>query len=92
MKISGHIPQVSQLLGKQKQSPGQPVASVTQALATDKVEISSQAGRVGDLVAKTINLPEEGGSRVAALREQIAGGEYRMDSVELAEKMLSALL
>lgn len=92
MKISGHIPQVSQLLGKQKQMPGQSVTSVTQTAATDKVEISSQAGKVRDLVAKTINLPEEGGSRVEALRGQIAGGEYKMDSEELAEKMLSALL
>ena len=92
MKISGHIPQVSQLLGKQKQLPGQPATSVVQTAATDKVEISSQAGKVRDLVDRTINLPEEGGNRVAALKEQIARGEYKMDSAELAEKMLSALL
>ena len=54
----------------------------------DTVELTGMARRLTDLEAAVADLPEVDAERVAALREQIASGEYSVDSRSVADKML----
>ncbi|QXE91201.1 flagellar biosynthesis anti-sigma factor FlgM [Geomonas subterranea] len=51
----------------------------------DVVELSSSLSRIS-----TRELDQEQARRVAAIRARIQSGEYRVDSRQVAEKMLSA--
>ncbi len=56
--------------------------------SADTVELTGMAQRLKALEAAVAELPEVDEARVAALREQIASGEYTVDSRSVADKML----
>lgn len=63
-------------------------APAADAAGGDTVELTGMAQRLQALEAAVADLPEVNTERVAELREQIASGEYAVDSRQVADKML----
>ncbi|QIA26253.1 flagellar biosynthesis anti-sigma factor FlgM [Thermaerobacter sp. PB12/4term] len=73
-------------------SSGTGAAGAAPVPGRDRVDLSPAAAAVQRLVDETRGLPEVRAERVAALRAQIARGEYRIDPQQVAERMLYRLL
>ncbi|ADU50317.1 Anti-sigma-28 factor FlgM family protein [Thermaerobacter marianensis DSM 12885] len=58
----------------------------------DRVDLSPEAAAIRRLVEEARRLPDVRPERVAALRQQIARGEYAVDPEQVAERMLYRLL
>ncbi len=86
MKISDYS-SVNKLLKKQDHQVKQTVSSEHKNKTCEHLDISSRAKEVERLVSQAFDAPLES-SRIKAIKEKIAAGEYELDSKKLAEKML----
>lgn len=57
-------------------------------VSEDKLEISSRASEVGNLVEQLKSLPDVRQNKVNALREQIAAGSYKPSGDSIADAIL----
>ena len=78
---------------KQIQDPtGKPQSVVepnqVKAPEGDSVEVSAASQELERLQAEIGELPDARAERIAALREQLARGEYQIDSRAIADRML----
>jgi negative regulator of flagellin synthesis FlgM len=93
MKISDFIPQIKTNNKIQKARAGaRPDLAATQAVGTDKVEISAGSLDVQRMKGIIQNTPDVRMDRVQALKEQIERGDYEVDPYRVADKMLISLL
>jgi negative regulator of flagellin synthesis FlgM len=67
-------------------SSGKPVATPA---TTDTVSLTETAARLRELEAALANAPDVDSARVEALRQAIAEGQYDVDSVHVAEKLVA---
>lgn len=65
-------------------------AAVSQTLAQDDVELSSQGKRLNALAEKVGALPDVDESRVAQIKAAIERNEFTIDDQRLADKILAA--
>lgn len=73
--------------------PAQNTPSSTQANATghsDQIELSSQAQKLKTLEEKLSQQPDIDEDRVASVRARIDSGEFAIDNLNLADKILSS--
>ena len=79
--------EIKQLAGLQKKQPAHQARETGKAPQGDKVDFSSTLQQIqdqgGDLSSDPVRQ-----ARVQAVKEQIASGEYRPDSVKVAESLL----
>jgi len=54
----------------------------------DTADISAEALKIQSLIKKALEVEDIRTEKVEALKEKIASGEYRIDSVHLAEKLV----
>jgi|GEM_PF-1834362 len=59
--------------------------------STDKVEISEQGKKVAELMSAIEQLPEMRNEKVKAMKEAIESGNYHVDSLKIAQKLLNEL-
>jgi len=67
----------------------QPARPAARVLSFDRVEISSQAREMQKLKAEVEALPDVRLDRVALAKQKLQGG-YRIDSSDLAQKIMDA--
>ncbi|WP_028307528.1 flagellar biosynthesis anti-sigma factor FlgM [Desulfitibacter alkalitolerans] len=70
---------------QQKQAKESKAAKGTQG---DKIEISTEAKRIKELVRKTISLPDIRNNVVDGLKQKIDKGEYKVSSEDIVKGML----
>ncbi|MEW6569689.1 MAG: flagellar biosynthesis anti-sigma factor FlgM [Nitrospirota bacterium] len=58
---------------------------------TDKVEISGEGKRVAELMAAINQLPEIRNDKVKTIKDAIESGNYQVDPLKIAEKLLNEL-
>ncbi len=63
-------------------------ADGTQSGKTDLVELSTRKSEIEKLRKTAESLPDVRSEKVAALKQQITDGTYKVDGVKVAEKML----
>jgi flagellar biosynthesis anti-sigma factor FlgM len=88
MKIGDVTSMIARLAGKEKKEVDRNSPPDKKKVSKDALELSTAAGHVKELVSRALQVPDET-ERVTALKQQIASGEYVVDSKELARKMLS---
>ncbi len=96
MKIYGNKPPDGQEinLSTQKVSQAQEqskTAKSEKTQSTDKVEISEQGKKVAELMSAIEQLPEMRNEKVKAMKEAIESGNYHVDSLKIAQKLLNEL-
>lgn len=89
MKINDFTTGIGKLIKKDNQQVNKTAAlSKSDELhKSDSLAISSQAKKVEQYVAKAMQ-PVENKEKVQAIKDSIAKGTYKLDSTELAKKML----
>ncbi len=75
----------TQALQNETKSPGQQSAN---AATADKVTLTDTAAKLQKLEKQLSNLPVVDQERVANLQKAIASGEYKVDPVKTAEKLV----
>ncbi|MHB1011730.1 MAG: flagellar biosynthesis anti-sigma factor FlgM [Desulfobacteria bacterium] len=60
--------------------------------ATDKVDLSGKAKELGDLMSAVNRLPDVRTEKVAGIRGRIDSGNYVVDPVEIARKMIDEIV
>jgi len=75
-------------LAKKAENGQQSVKTREQQL--DRVELSTRKGEIEKLDKAVNALPDVRSERVAALKQQIADGSYKVDSKDVAAKMLQS--
>jgi negative regulator of flagellin synthesis FlgM len=93
MKVNGHNPPEHQNIsqGPQRVARAEGKEEVAQAAkpqSTDRIEISQKAKEVMRLKELIRELPEVREDRVAALQQAIQTGNYKVDALNVAKKML----
>jgi flagellar biosynthesis anti-sigma factor FlgM len=94
MKINGHKPPESADIVR-LQKPGEKNRSAQPSGkpdATDKVNLSVNAKELGDIVSAANRLPEVRTEKVAGIRGRIDSGNYVVDPVEIARKMIDEIV
>jgi negative regulator of flagellin synthesis FlgM len=96
MKIYGNKPPDGQEINRrtQKVSPAQEQSKTTKSgktKSTDKVEISEQGKKVAELMSAIDQLPETRNEKVKAIKEAIRSGNYQVDSLKIAQKLLNEI-
>lgn len=97
MKIYGNKPPESQeinLNNTQKvAAPGQKdkTAATEKVRAPYRVEFSDRSKDVAELMNAINQLPEVRADKVKAIKETIESGNYNIDTLKIAEKLLSEL-
>jgi len=94
MKLSNVFPQIKaeKVQVKRSESPAPGGTGGDGGGQTDRVQLSAgsyEVQKMRDILAQTHEVRAD---KVQALKEQIAGGEYRVDVHEIADKMLISLL
>jgi negative regulator of flagellin synthesis FlgM len=86
---------VQQVLGAylNKVEPGKPVepSSASSEVKSDAVNLSPDARLVALAHQILSKMPEVRAEKVAALRQQVESGQYRIDSDSIASKVVDAL-
>ncbi|MDX9873550.1 MAG: flagellar biosynthesis anti-sigma factor FlgM [Spongiibacteraceae bacterium] len=67
-----------------------PQAAATPRPATDSVSLSNSAQALQSVVDQLKQLPDVNEKRVAEIRAALASGEYKVDDLVLADKLLAA--
>jgi len=57
--------------------------------ASDSVNLTDAATRLQQLAGQLANVPEMDGARVNELRQAIAEGRYKVDTVHVADKLIA---
>lgn len=63
----------------------------TQVGQCDRVELSTRKAEIDKLKKTAEAMPDVRSEKVAALKQQVSDGTYRVDGVKVAEKMLEHL-
>jgi len=96
MKLTNFFPQIATDNRVQtKKSKDAEAAKSTSSASTelvDRVEISSGSKDVQRMQQILQNTPDVRMERVEALRQQIGQGQYKVDPLDIAEKMLVSLV
>ncbi|NLO89035.1 MAG: flagellar biosynthesis anti-sigma factor FlgM [Clostridia bacterium] len=87
MKISGINGRQVAGIYKQNHVQGRSSADRTSEGTKDTAAISVEALQIQSLVKKVLETEDIRTEKVEALKEKISSGEYRIDSVHLAEKL-----
>lgn len=94
MKISGYKPPENADVVR-LQKPGEKNGSARlpgTPDSTDKVVLSGNAKELGDIVRAVNRLPEVRTEKVAGIRGRIDSGNYVVDPVEIARKMVDEIV
>jgi len=96
MKIHGNKPSDSQEinLNTQKISKAQVKDKATKSGKTtsvDKVEISKEGKRVSELMSAIEQLPITREEKIKAIKEAIESGNYQVDPLKIAQKLIDEL-
>lgn len=96
MKVYGNKPPDGQEINRstQKVSQAQGQKKVTKSEKTksiDRVEISEQGKKVAELMSAVDELPETRNEKVKAIKEAIRSGNYQVDSLKIAQKLLNEI-
>lgn len=83
---AGDTPSVN----KAGSDPTHSQAAANSAQVNDTVELTGNAKLLERLEAKMASVPEIDVARVAAVKNQIANGEYQIDSEKIVEALLRA--
>ncbi|MBP2636915.1 MAG: flagellar biosynthesis anti-sigma factor FlgM [Firmicutes bacterium] len=85
-----NIQSIAKLYGEQtKTSKSSNVKAAGSAQKPDEVILSTQAQEVSQYLRAIKNMSEVRDERVNELAEQIASGEYKVDSRELADRIIA---
>lgn len=88
MKINPQ--QIQNVVGTYRKASGKADAgSGVPQVPKDEVELSDRSGEVARARQTYDQLPEVRAARVAALREQIQNGTYRLEDSDIAEALLT---
>lgn len=74
----------------EKASQPAPAAATAPAVNSDSVSISSGAQALKGLEAQLQKLPDVNEKRVAEIRTALASGQYKVDDLVIADKLLAA--
>jgi negative regulator of flagellin synthesis FlgM len=66
-----------------------PDSNAPAAGATDSVNLTDAATRLQQLTGQLTSVPEIDGARVDQLRQAIAEGNYKVDTVHVADKLIA---
>jgi len=77
--------------GISRKSPGEGENSKVRDKSPDRVDLSMKKREIEQLKEKLAGLPDVRAERVAALRQQIEEGSYRVAGRDVAEKMLRGM-
>ena len=77
--------------GIARKNPGEGENSKVRGKSPDRVDLSMQKREIEQLKEKIAGLPDIRAERVAALKQQIEEGSYRVAGRDVAEKMLRGL-
>lgn len=89
MKISGNqVESVLRLYTEKMQSGGKKKKYNVEKEKHDTITFSSQIGEAKELVARYRELPEMREGMVKSIQEQLKKGEYRVDGLEVARKVI----
>jgi len=94
MKINGHKPPESADIVR-LQKPGEksgPFRAPGKPDATDKVDLSVNAKELSDIMSAVNRLPDVRTEKVAGIRGRIDSGNYVVDPVEIARKMIDEIV
>ena len=96
MKIYGNKPPESQDINLNTQKvigsvPKDKTTATEKARLTDRVEFSDRSKEVAELMNAINQLPEVRTDKVKAMKEAIESGNYNIDTLKIAEKLLSEL-
>ena len=94
MKIHGNKPPDGIEIGHStKKTEGiegkEKIATVQRSNSTDKISISAKGKELAELVAATKELPDIRVEKVEAIKKAIQSGNYNLDPLRIAEKILS---
>lgn len=89
MKINGNIPNNIGNLYKNQQKAAPQKKTSEMSVQKDKLEISSEAKQIQELVQKTKDLPEIREEKIQAIKDKIKNNTYHVSPEQLAAKMLS---
>ena len=94
MKINGHKPPESVDIVR-LQKPGEKSGSSRaqgKTDAADKVDLSVNAKELSDIMSAVNRLPDVRTEKVAGIRGRIDSGNYVVDPVEIARKMIDEIV
>jgi negative regulator of flagellin synthesis FlgM len=96
MKIYGNKPPESQDINLNTQKvigsgPKDKTTATEKVRLTDRVEFSDRSKEVAELMNAINQLPEVRTDKVKAMKEAIESGNYNIDTLKIAEKLLSEL-
>ncbi|KAF0120578.1 MAG: negative regulator of flagellin synthesis FlgM [bacterium] len=96
MKIYGNKPPESQDINLNTQKvissgPKDKTTATEKVRLTDRVEFSDRSKEVAELMNAINQLPEVRTDKVKAVKEAIESGNYNIDTLKIAEKLLSEL-
>ncbi|MBI4620080.1 MAG: flagellar biosynthesis anti-sigma factor FlgM [Desulfobacterales bacterium] len=96
MKIYGNKPPESQDINLNTQKvigsgPKDKTTATEKVRLTDRVEFSDRSKEVAELMSAINQLPEVRTDKVRAMKEAIESGNYNIDTLKIAEKLLSEL-
>jgi negative regulator of flagellin synthesis FlgM len=96
MKIYGNKPPESQDINLNTQKvigsgPKDKTTATEKVKLTDRVELSDRSKEVAELMNAINQLPEVRTDKVKAMKEAIESGNYNIDTLKIAEKLLSEL-
>jgi negative regulator of flagellin synthesis FlgM len=66
-----------------------PDSGAPAASTSDTVHLTDAASRLQQLTGQLANVPEIDGARVNELRQAIADGNYKVDTVHVADKLIA---
>jgi flagellar biosynthesis anti-sigma factor FlgM len=81
--------QIQNIVGAYRKSAGPADNASAPATRTDEVELSERAGELSRARQAYDGLPDARAVRVAALRERIRNGTYRLDDDDIADAILN---
>lgn len=95
MKIQGNKPpeghEVSLSSKKVSKVEGNAKPSPEKTGSTDRIEISPKGKELAEMIAIAKQLPDIRTDKVNAIKESIDAGNYNIDPLKIAEKILSEL-
>ncbi|CAG0945153.1 hypothetical protein GPROT2_03060 [Gammaproteobacteria bacterium] len=91
MKIDNSVGSVGGLpSGEPRQRPGKNTPSAASA-SSEKVELSSLAGRMQEIEAALANVPVADAGRVAEIKQAMAEGRFKVDASKVADGLIESV-
>lgn len=85
IEISHSTKKTAGIEGKEK------IGTVERSKSTDKISISAKGKELAELVAAAKELPDIRVEKVEAIKKAIHAGNYNLDPLKIAEKILSEI-